>query len=72
MVYAANAAHRPDLVQGTDVVHGANVVYSALCCGRTQNLTLSDLGSSPNLANLLCNFGQFTFFLWILLYSSVE
>ena len=31
------------------MVHGANVVNSALCCRRTQNLTSSDLGSRSTL-----------------------
>lgn len=72
MVYGTSVTHRPDVVHGTNVVHGANMVYSALSCGRTKNLTLSDPGSSPNLANLSCDFGQFTSFLWILFYSSIE
>ena len=68
VLYGANVTHRPDLVDGSDMVHGADVLYSASSCGRTQNLALIDLSSSPNLANLFCSFGQFTSFLWDLLY----
>lgn len=54
MVCGTNTAHGPDLVHVINVVQGANMVYSALYCGKTQNLMFSDLGSSANLANLLC------------------
>lgn len=66
------AAHRSDLIHETYVIHGANMVYCALRCKRTKNLTLSDWGSGLELINLFGDFGLFNSFIWIFSYSPVK